>query len=122
MRYLLAIPVIAIIIWIILLKCKHQPSAKIIPPVSLKSAIKSAATTDSLIKRLNITTDSFNRLKPVIQQAIDRIKQYEELLKDYKKQSNDNSLEIKRLRSDLYEARLEFKRLDAPRWCYLNNN
>lgn len=70
---------------------------------------------DSLRLQLQKTCDSLNSYKPVIDSAIQKLRFYDSIFQNTSLKTFD-TLWIKRMRSDLYEARQEIRRLCIPHY------
>lgn len=111
-HYILTILVVIVVTALIFYHFNNKFSYK-----RKRSAIHSIAKTDSLSRKLESTIDSFNAIKPLVQQTIDKIKYYEGLKKQYQVQIDTiyrlrvDSFTIKSLQAKLLAANNEITRL-----------
>lgn len=117
-RILLAIPVVIIIVIVIVLQCKNNYRLETAGTIAAQDSMQT-----NMSHRLDETIDSFNSLKPLVEQTISKIKYYEGLRNDYQKQVSayavykDNNYkpdnaEVNRLKKRLADANAEIERLN----------
>lgn len=81
-RILLAIPLVILIVMVVKVQCKDENGLKTASTISVHDSIQ----IDSLSNKLDETIETFDSLKPLVDQTISKIKYYESLRDNYEKQ------------------------------------
>lgn len=113
MRSILFILTLLIVSWFVWRHYQTKTESSVaLPVVKMKTDNR---LIDSLRHQLQATIDSLNSYKPAIEKAIQKLRYYDSVFLNSNNKASD-TVWIKRMRSDLYEARQEIRRLCVTRY------